>query len=127
MMPRRHKITALKFTDRTVSFRLDGEPVWDRVEISPRVPMVGHFNLNRPVVRVDAKITNPKEQQAIALHEAIERHERRGGLAPHQAHVVAEATEARWDARQGVPMRSYSRHVEQVFRENAREGVRRRR
>jgi len=51
-MPRRHRITALKFTPHTVSFRMDGEPVWDRVEISPRVPMVGHFSLNRPVVRV---------------------------------------------------------------------------
>jgi len=126
-MPRRHRITALKFTPHTVSFRLDGEPVWDRVEISPRVPMVGHFSLSRPVVRVDAKITNPKERQAIVLHEAIERHDRRAGLAPHEAHMVAEATEARWDARHGVPARSYSRHVEQVFRENAREGVRRRR
>jgi hypothetical protein len=130
-MARRKRITGLRFTPHTVSFRMDGEPVWDRVEISPRVPMVGHFDLSRPVVRVDRKITDPRERRAVILHEAVERELRaHQGLGPLQAHRVAEATEAHAGQQLGMSphdTRRYSRHVEQVFRENAREGVRRRR
>ena len=121
-------VTAVRFTENTVSFRIDGVPVQDRIRVSPRVPMVGHYLRHKPVVLVDRKIEDPKERRAIALHEGIERHLRfHTGLGPVQAHRVAEREEARWDARQGLPMRRYVADVESVFRQNAREGVRRRR
>jgi hypothetical protein len=44
-----------------------------------------------------------------------------------QAHRIADREDARWARQHGVPMRRYTQHVEQVFRANAREGVRRRR
>jgi hypothetical protein len=122
-----HKITAVRFTPGTVSLRLDGEPVWDRVQVSPRVPMVGHYDLKRPVVRVDKKITDPKEQRSLIVHEAVERHLRRNGMTPHQAHLEAEAAEGSFGRRTGVNQPRYTRNVEQVFRQNRREGERRRR
>jgi hypothetical protein len=52
-------------------------------------------------------------------------------MAPHPAHVVADATETYVD-RHHLGMSThdtyrYTRNVEHVFRENRREGVRRRR
>jgi hypothetical protein len=80
------------------------------------------------VVLIDRKIQNPQERKAIAVHEAGERFLRfHEGLGPLQAHRIAEREETRWDARHGVPMRRYAQDVEKVFRQNAREGVRRRR
>jgi hypothetical protein len=121
------KISGLHFTPRTISFKMDGKRVTDRVRINSRVPMVGHFNLHKPVVRVDRKIRSPAERRSIELHEAVEREERRRGLRPHQAHVIAERTERRMARRTGANMRKEGRHVEKVFRKNARRGERRRR
>jgi hypothetical protein len=121
-------VTAVRFTPHTVSFKLDGVPVQDTIRVAPRVPMVGHYFMHRPVVLVDRKIQNPRERQSVALHEALERHLRYYvGLGPLQAHRIAEREETRWDTRQGIPLRPYERDVEKVFRQNAREGVRRRR
>jgi hypothetical protein len=126
-MKRRHRITALKFTENTVSFRMDGEPVWDRVQVSKRVPMVGHYDLHKPVVRVDRKITDPKERHSLAVHEAAERHLRRRGIPVHQAHLEAETVEHQFARQNGIRWPRYSQDVEKVFRQNRREGVRRRR
>jgi hypothetical protein len=121
-------VTAVRFTPHTVSMRVDGVPVHDTIRVQPRVPFVGHYLRHEPVVLVDRKIQDPRERQAIALHEAIERHLRfHVGLGPVQAHRIAEREETRWDTRQGIPLRPYAQDVERVFRQNAREGVRRRR
>ena len=121
-------ITAVRFTPHTVSFKLDGVPVHDTIRLEPRVPMVGHYFMHRSVVLVDRKIRDPRERQSIALHEGIERHLRlHAGLGPLQAHRIAEWEEGRWDAQHRIPVRPYERDVEKVFRQNAREGVRRRR
>ena len=121
------RVTAVRFTPNTVTMKIDGVPVYDRIEVSPYVPMVGHYFLHRPVVRVDAKITDLHQRQSIVLHEAVERHMRRGGLGPMQAHRVAERQEGHWDIRHGVSIPRLTQNVEKVFRQNAREGVRRRR
>jgi hypothetical protein len=108
--------------------RVDGVPVRDIIRIRPYVPMVGHYKRSEPVVLVDRKITDPREQRSLAMHEAGERYLRFGeGLGPVQAHQVAEREETHWAARHGVNVPRYTRNVEHVFRENRREGVRRRR
>lgn len=120
-------ITRLRFTPGTICFNLDGKRVWDRTVVSPFVPMVGHYTLKSPVVRVDKKITAPQERRSIFLHEAIERAERQRGLSPHQAHLMAEAAERREARHSGLRWGTYSRHVERAFRLNRRAGIRRRR
>jgi hypothetical protein len=127
-MTPRYRFTGISFTPHTVRMRVGGVPVQARIRVNPVVPMVGHYKRHEPVVLIDRKIRDPRERQAIAVHEAGERwlrlHE---GLGPVQAHRVAEREETRFARGRGIPMRRYVRNVESVFRQNAREGVRRRR
>ena len=122
------RFTGVHFGPHSIRMKVDGHPTMDRIVIAPVVPMVGHYKRSEPVVLVDRKITNPKERQSIAVHEAGERYLRFGeGLGPVQAHRIAEREETHWAVRHGVNMGRYSQNVEKVFRQNAREGVRRRR
>ena len=132
-MPRRHRITALHFTDHTVSMRVDGEPVWDRFHVNSRVPYVGHYDLKKPVLRVDAKITDPRQRKSLLVHEAVERNDRvHHNLEAHPAHAIAQATEHHVALHHlGMSRHAWTRYndedVERVFRLNRREGERRRR
>jgi hypothetical protein len=125
---REYRFTGIRFTPNTIRMRVNGVQVQDRILITPRVPMVGHYLQHKPVVLIDRKIRDPQERKAIAVHEAGERFLRfHEGLGPLQAHRIAEREETRWASHRGIPMRQYGQDVEKVFRQNAREGVRRRR
>ena len=125
---RKHRFTDIRFTPHTVSMRVDGHPTRARIQISPRVPMVAHYKRHEPVVLIDRKIRDPRERQSLAMHETGERYLRfHEGLGPLQAHHIAEREEAHWDVRHEINRHRYLQNVEQVFRENRREGERRRR
>jgi len=122
------RFTGIHFGPHSIRMKVDGHPTMNRIVIAPRVPMVGHYKRSEPVVMIDRKITDPKERQSIALHEAGERYLRfHSGLGPVQAHRIAQREETHWDHQHGVNVPRLTRNVERVFRQNARDGVRRRR
>ena len=125
MIPR---VRAVKFTAHTIRAKIDGIPTMARIQVCPYVPMVGHYKKKEPVVLVDRKITDPKERQSLALHELHERYRRyHDHMGPKSAHDLSEREEHHWAVRHGVHWNRYSRNVEHVFRQNHRDGVRRRR
>jgi hypothetical protein len=122
------KITGVRITPGTIQFVFNGVPIYDRYHVNPRVPMVGHYKQHEPIVLVDRKIPDRREQEAILIHEAIERHLRFDeGLGPLQAHRIAERDEHNWAIHHGVDWMQEGIDVECVFRANYIPGQRRRR
>jgi hypothetical protein len=124
-------ISGVHFTPHTISMKVDGHPTKAIIRIEPVVPYVGHYLRKKPVVLIDRKITNPMERRSLAVHELHERFRRfHDGMRATPAHRASEREERHWALRHGMTSHGwhqYGTNVEKVFRQNAREGVRRRR
>ena len=124
-------VTGVHFGPHSIRMKVDGHPTRAAVHINPRVPYVGHYLLTRPVIMVDRKITNPQERHCLEVHELHEWFQRtHDHVAATPAHRASEQEERHWAFHHGMTRHSWSRYsqnVEKVFRQNAREGVRRRR
>jgi hypothetical protein len=124
----RSQVTNIRFRHGTVSMKVGGRRITDRVKTTKFVPYVGHYKRRRAEVLIDRKIRSPKERRCIAVHEAIERDLRyHQGMPKTKAHRIAEREEAKYARSHGVNVSRYGRHVEQVWRKNRRRGRRRRR
>jgi hypothetical protein len=122
------KISSLKLTPHTIRLTLgNGDTIFDRVKLGKKVPYIGHYNLHKPVIRVDEHIKDTKIRKSILVHEAVERFLRRKGYGPLKAHHEAERIERVWALKHGVPWRKEGTTVEEMFRKYRKPGVRRRR
>jgi hypothetical protein len=127
----RPHITAVHFGPHSIRMKVDGHPTRASVHVNPRVPYVGHYSLTIPVIMVDRKITNPRERKSLEVHELHERFRRvHDHMQPTPAHRLSEREERHWAFHHGMTRHGWSRYsqnVEKVFRQNHRDGERRRR